>query len=148
MGPEGACRAESHTVVSIVEDSEIHSLIGEEGFRRLVAAFYRRVPHDEILGQMYPAQDLEAAEQRLRDFLISRFGGPPRYIEQRGHPQLRMRHARFEIGTGARDRWVQLMNAALDETKLPSEVDQVLRAFFESTATFLINQPGRSTART
>jgi hemoglobin len=90
---------------------------------------------------MYPAHDLEAAEQRLRDFLVFRFGGPPRYIEQRGHPQLRMRHARFEIGTAARDRWVQLMNAALEETKLPSEVEQVLRAFFESTATFLINQP-------
>jgi len=95
-----------------VKDSEIHSLIGDEGFRRLVAAFYRRVPHDDILGRMYPAQDLEAAEQRLRDFLVFRFGGPPRYIEQRGHPQLRMRHARFEIGIAARDRWVQLMNAA------------------------------------
>jgi hemoglobin len=124
-----------------VEDSEIHSLIGDQGFERLVAAFYRRVPHDEILGQMYPAQDLEAAEQRLRDFLVFRFGGPRRYIEQRGHPQLRMRHARFPIGTAARDRWMQLMNAALDEAKFPSEVEQVLRAFFESTATFLINRP-------
>ena len=142
MGAEDARRAKSHTIVSIVEDSEIHSLIGDEGFQRLVAAFYRRVPHDEILGQMYPAQDLEAAEQRLRDFLVFRFGGPPRYIEQRGHPQLRMRHARFPIGTAARDRWMQLMNAALDEAKLPSEVEQVLRVFFESTATFLRNQPG------
>jgi hemoglobin len=141
VGAEGICRGESHPVVSIVEDSDIHSLIGDEGFQRLVAAFYRRVPHDEILGRMYPAQDLEAAEQRLRDFLIFRFGGPPRYIEQRGHPQLRMRHARFPIGTAARDRWVQLMNAALDEAMLPAEVERVLRAFFESTATFLINQP-------
>ena len=140
MGAEGICRAKSRPVVSIVEDSEIHSLIGDEGFQRLVAAFYRRVPHDEILGRMYPAHDLEAAEQRLRDFLIFRFGGPPRYIEQRGHPRLGMRHVRFQIGTAARDRWVQLMNAALDEAKLPSEAERALRAFFESTATFLINQ--------
>jgi hemoglobin len=130
VGSEGVCRAKPHPIVSIVEDSEIHSLIGDEGFQRLVAAFYQRVPHDEILGQMYPAEDLEAAQQRLRDFLVFRFGGPPRYIEQRGHPQLRMRHARFPIGTAARDRWVQLMDAALEEAKLPSEVDQVLRAFF------------------
>jgi hemoglobin len=148
VGAEGACRAESHPIVSIVEDSDIHSLIGDEGFQRLVAAFYRRVPHDEILGRMYPAQDLEAAEQRLRDFLVFRFGGPPRYIEQRGHPRLGMRHARFPIGTAARDRWVQLMNAALDEAKLPYEAEQVLRAFFESTATFLINQPGHPTVGT
>lgn len=127
-----------------MNENEIHSVIGDEGFQRLIAAFYRRVPQDEILGQMYPAHDLEAAEQRLRDFLVFRFGGPPRYIEQRGHPQLRMRHARFQIGTAARDRWVQLMNAALDEAELPSEVEQVLRAFFESTATFLINRPGRT----
>jgi hemoglobin len=124
-----------------VLDSDIYSLIGDDGFQRLVAAFYGRVPHDEILGRMYPANDLEAAEQRLRDFLVFRFGGPRRYIEQRGHPQLRMRHVRFQIGPAARDRWVQLMSAALDETKLPSEVEQVLRAFFESTATFLMNQP-------
>jgi len=146
LGAEGVCRGESHSIVSIVQDSDIHSLIGDDGFQRLVAAFYRRVPHDEILGRMYPAHDLEAAEQRLRDFLVFRFGGPPRYIEQRGHPQLRMRHARFQIGTAARDRWVQLMDAALEEAKLPSEVQQVLWAFFESTATFLINQPGHSTA--
>ena len=57
----------------------------------------------------------QGAEQRLRDFLIYRFGGPPLYIEQRGHPRLRMRHAPFPIGQGARDRWLQLMDRALDE---------------------------------
>ena len=49
---------------------------------------------------MYPADDLAGAEQRLRDFLIGRFGGPPRYIEQRGHPRLRMRHMPFAIDDG------------------------------------------------
>jgi hypothetical protein len=33
------------------------------------------------------------------------------------------------------------MNRAMDEAVLPDEVQQVFRAFFESTATFLINQP-------
>jgi hypothetical protein len=54
---------------------EIHSMIGAEGFARLVAAFYRQVPQDDLLGPMYPASDLPGAEQRLRDFLIGRFGG-------------------------------------------------------------------------
>lgn len=124
-----------------MHESEIYSVIGHEGFERLVSAFYRRVPEDEILGRMYSAHDLEGAEHRLRDFLISRFGGPPRYIEQRGHPRLRMRHARFQIGGAARDRWVLLMTQALGEAHFPSEVDEVLRVFFESTATFLISQP-------
>jgi hypothetical protein len=33
------------------------------------------------------------------------------------------------------------MNRAMDEALLPDEVEQILRAFFESTATFLMNQP-------
>ena len=65
---------------------EIYSMIGAEGFARLVAAFYRQVPQDDLLGPIYPASDLPGAEQRLRDFLIGRFGGPQTYIEQRGHP--------------------------------------------------------------
>ena len=123
-----------------MQEQDVYAAIGEDGFTRLVAAFYRRVPADNILGPMYPPDDLEGAEQRLRDFLIFRFGGPPRYIEDRGHPRLRMRHAPFEIGGAARDRWFTLMTAALDEVRLPAEADAVLRAFFSSTATFLINR--------
>ena len=73
-----------------MEDTDIYSAIGDEGFTRLVAAFYRQVPEDDILGAMYPKEDLHGAEERLRDFLIYRFGGPQRYIEQRGHPRLRV----------------------------------------------------------
>ncbi len=76
---------------------EIYSMIGAEGFARLVAAFYRQVPQDDLLGPIYPASDLPGAEQRLRDFLIGRFGGPQTYIEQRGHPRLRARHSPFAI---------------------------------------------------
>jgi len=99
-----------------MDDQDVYSVIGEEGFNRLIAAFYRRIPTDDILGPMYPADDLSGAEERLREFLIFRFGGPPRYLEQRGHPRLRMRHAPFAVGQAARDRWMEIMSAALDET--------------------------------
>ena len=125
-----------------MQEHEVYAAIGEEGFARLVAAFYRQVPGDEVLGPMYPAHDLAGAEQRLRDFLIYRFGGPPAYLEQRGHPRLRMRHAPFPIGQSARDRWVKLMNRALEDAALPEEARQLLADFFNSTATFLMNRPG------
>ena len=125
-----------------MDESDVYSAIGEEGFGKLVAAFYRRVPGDEILGPMYAEDnDLAGAEQRLRDFLIFRFGGPPRYIEERGHPRLRMRHVRFAIDQAARDRWMELMGAALSEAGFPAEIEAGLRSFFDSTATFLINRP-------
>lgn len=124
-----------------MQEQEVYAAIGEDGFTRLVAAFYRRIPQDELLGPMYPSDDLKGAEQRLRDFLVGRFGGPQRYIEERGHPRLRMRHAPFPIGSAARDRWFTLMSAALDEAAIPPEAAALLHDFFGSTATFLINRP-------
>ena len=123
-----------------MDEAEIYQRIGEEGFTRLVAAFYRQVPHDDILGAMYPPGELAAAEIRLRDFLIYRFGGPQRYIEERGHPRLRQRHMPFRVDQAARDRWMQLMNNAFAEAALPAEVESYLRAFLDQTATFMINQ--------
>src|SRR5258708_3669355 len=98
--------------------SSVYGLIGDAGFERLVAAFYCKVPTDEILGPLYPPQDLKGAEHRLRSFLIFRFGGPDRYLHERGHPQLRGRHVPFAIDRAARDRWVMLMDQALNEAEL------------------------------
>lgn len=123
-----------------MEENEVYSALGEEGFERLIRAFYRQVPSDDILGPLYPKHDMAGAEQRLRDFLIFRFGGPQRYIEQRGHPRLRMRHAPFPVNQAARDRWMQLMSNALNETAAPDEVKQILLAYFESTATAMMNR--------
>ena len=123
-----------------MSDQFIFEQIGEDGFARLVHAFYSQVPGDPILGPMYPANDLPGAETRLRDFLVGRFGGPMRYVEARGHPRLRMRHAPFAIDQRARDRWMQLMTRALDEVTLPAESDAALREFFGATATFMLNR--------
>jgi hemoglobin len=122
------------------DDLDVYGEIGEDGFARLVHGFYSQVAGDDVLGPMYPADDLAGAELRLRDFLVGRFGGPQRYIEARGHPRLRARHAPFVIDQRARDRWVSLMVRALDAAALPANSDRVLRKFFEDTATFMINR--------
>jgi len=124
-----------------MDELNVYALIGEEGFARLVGAFYKQVPTDEILSRMYPPGDLPAAEERLRDFLVGRFGGPQRYIERRGHPRLRLRHMPFHIDQAARDRWMALMDNALAEAALPADADQFLREFFSQMSTFMINQP-------
>ena len=121
-------------------EEQIFETVGEEGFTRLIRSFYAQVPDDPILGPMYPKDDLAGAEQRLRDFLIGRFGGPQRYIEQRGHPRLRMRHMPFTIDTAARNQWVALMDRALDEVQFPKDVDALLREFFHGVATFMVNR--------
>jgi len=122
-------------------EEDVYQAIGEDGFVRLIRAFYAQVPDDPILGRMYPKEDLAGAEERLRDFLIGRFGGPQRYVERRGHPRLRMRHIPFAIDTAARNRWVMLMDRALDESTFPEDVTALLREFFAGVATFMINRP-------
>ncbi|MBV9265530.1 MAG: globin [Acidobacteriaceae bacterium] len=124
-----------------MQEDEVYAAIGEEGFNRLIRTFYSQVPQDEVLGAMYPPDDLQAAEQRLKDFLIFRFGGPQRYIEERGHPRLRMRHAPFAVGDEARQHWLQLMSRALDQADFPDEVRRLLWTYFESTAAAMMNRP-------
>ncbi|HRE47167.1 MAG TPA: globin [Aggregatilineales bacterium] len=119
----------------------IYDLIGEDGFTRLLAGFYRRVAADALLRPLYPEDDLAPAERRLRLFLIQYFGGAPTYSAERGHPRLRMRHMPYAIGMAERDAWVRAMLAALDEAAIPEPAYSEMKHYFEDGATFLINAP-------
>jgi hemoglobin len=118
----------------------LHARLGEDGLSRLVAAFYRRVRQDDLLAPLYPPDDWDNAERRLRDFLIYRFGGSDRYIQERGHPRLRARHLPFSIGIKERDRWLELMSAALQETEVPEEIREVLFGFLTQVADSMRNR--------
>ena len=75
---------------------------GAPTFARLVARFYEGVRGDPLLAPLYPQDDWDGAETRLRTFLEQYWGGPTTYSQQRGHPRLRMRHAPFAIGAAQR----------------------------------------------
>lgn len=122
-------------------ESEVMAACGEQGIRAMVAAFYRRVRTDELLGPMYPADDWEGSEERLAGFLLFRLGGSRHYLETRGHPRLKMRHMPFRIGVAERDRWLELMAAAMDETNVPAVARGFLEPFFAQVADFMRNQP-------
>ncbi|MCR9244176.1 MAG: globin [bacterium] len=117
----------------------IYELLGEARLSAIVAGFYRRVATDPILEPMYPKGDMAGAEERLRQFLIYRFGGPQTYIEERGHPRLRMRHLPFRIDQAARDRWMELMMAAVDEHDVAPEHRDYLERFLGGIADFMRN---------
>jgi hemoglobin len=65
----------SNVAMDAVPESEIYARLGQVGFDRLIAAFYARVRRDDVIGPLYPPDEWEAAQSRLRDFLIQRFGG-------------------------------------------------------------------------
>jgi len=113
--------------MSPLEDNQICEHLGEDRISAVVAAFYRQVPDDDILGPMYPNADFAGAEARLRSFLIFRFGGSQNYLQERGQPRLRIRHASFTVDTKARDRWIQLMDAAIVECQIAADAANVTR---------------------
>jgi len=117
---------------------------GEETFRRLVHVFYQGVAADPELRRVYPSQSLTSAEEHLRLFLMQYWGGPRTYDELRGHPRLRMRHARFVIGEAERDAWLRHMRAALDEVALDPAHDAQLWEYLVMAAHSLVNKPRES----
>lgn len=121
------------------QDISVYELVGgDAAFHKLVDAFYARVEADPILRPMFPA-DLEAGKQWQFLFLAQYFGGPARYIEQRGHPRLRMRHMPFQIDQTARDHWLSHMLAAIDEAEIKEPARATMREYFERGSAFMVN---------
>lgn len=125
-------------------ESMYHAVGGEDTFRRLVRGFYAQVPGDDILGPMYPADDMAGAEDRLLWFLSQYWGGPRTYQKQRGNPMLRRRHFPFEIDPAAAERWLKLMGRSLAQIDSDT-IDEHQRAaiwnHMERVAYMMINKP-------
>jgi hemoglobin len=111
-------------------------------FSALVAHFYAGVRTDPVLAPLYPQDDWDGAETRLRSFLEPYWGGPTTYSQERGHPRLRMRHAPFAIGTAERDAWLRAMRIAVDEAGLDEPHRAQLWDYLQMTAQHMVNRPG------
>jgi hemoglobin len=114
-------------------------------FERLVVSFYAGVADDDVLAPLYPDYpDFTAARHRLTLFLAQYWGGPQTYMEERGHPRLRMRHFPFRIGPLERDRWLVHMAAAVEREclDLTPDVAAELMAYFVPVAEQMRNDTG------
>jgi hemoglobin len=123
-----------------VETTLYDQVGGQPFFERLVDNFYEAVERDELLRSMYP-DDLTESKQHLTLFLMQYWGGPTQYMQERGHPRLRMRHAPFRITKQARDAWIIAMNSALASVRheLNDEQFVELNSYFEMAATQMRN---------
>ena len=98
--------------------------------------------NDPVLRAVYPEEDLSAANQRLRLFLIQYWGGPDTYSRERGHPRLRIRHQPFAIGPAEREAWMRHMREAVESLDVDRGVRKALLDYFEAASTAMINRPG------
>ena len=115
-----------------------------EFFEAIADAFYDGVANDAVLLPLYPDQDdLTGARRRLTLFLAQYWGGPSTYMEERGHPRLRMRHFPYSIGALERDRWLVHMAGAVAkvaaERPVPVGIADQLMAYFVTAAEHLRN---------
>lgn len=123
------------------EASLYDRLGGAEGVDRLVTRFYdlmSTLPEAATIRAMHPAQ-IEGSRDKLRDFLSGWLGGPPLYMEKRGHPRLRMRHMPYVIDDAARDAWLLCMQRAIDECVMDELLKVQLEGAFRHMAGHLRN---------
>jgi hemoglobin len=121
------------------DERSVFDICGRDFFVSLVDAFYNGVETDPVLMSMYPdGADTTEARHRLSLFFIQYWGGPHDYMEQRGHPMLRMRHGPFPIDAHARDRWLSHMASAIEQTMhLVPEAER--ESVVQQLATYVVN---------
>ena len=120
---------------------------GADKVRALVETFYdvmsEREPALARLHEVTPeGQVARGPRDRFALFLIGWLGGPQTYIEQHGHPRLRMRHGRVAVSTAMRDAWLRSMTAAMDAHAITGEVRAFLDSRFADVADFMRNVDG------
>src|SRR5450755_952888 len=125
-------------------DSPFARLGGEEPVRRLVTRFYDHMDADEPeLAAHHERDEQGRVSARAREnfalFLIEWLGGPKNFSATRGHPRLRMRHARVPIGEKMRDAWLGCMARALDDQGVSGDVRDFLDTRLAEVANFLRN---------
>lgn len=131
----------------IEEPMLFHRVHGEKFFIDLVDHFYDGVQNDQVLIPLYPeGSDTVGARHRLALFLMQYFGGPTTYMEERGHPRLRMRHGPYVIGEKERDHWLMHMVAAVEASietlseDVRESVQSEMVSYFVNAAEHLRNQ--------
>ncbi|MEO6653904.1 MAG: globin [Ilumatobacteraceae bacterium] len=135
-----------------MDDATLYDRVGGHAFfEQLVDSFYAGVATDDVLAPLYPEfPDFTGARHRLTLFLCQYWGGPTTYMDERGHPRLRMRHMPFHVGSLERDRWLDHMGAAIDATctaadvpvDVASDIAAELTAYFRPAAEHLRNDTG------
>jgi hemoglobin len=93
------------------------ALGGEAGLRRFVRRFYAlmdELPEAAACRAVHP-ESLAESEEKFFEYLSFFFGGPPLYLQRRGHPMLRARHLHAPIGTAEIAGWIACFRRAWAE---------------------------------
>lgn len=139
-----ACSPLSRPASVPLVTTHFDQLGGDAGIRALVDRFYDLMdsaPEAANIRTLH-AKSLKVSRDKLYKFMSGWTGGPQLYVEEYGHPRLRMRHFPFTIGERERDEWMWCMDRALAEHEAPEELKTLLRERLQQLADHMRNQPG------
>ena len=119
---------------------------GHVALERLFTVFYRRVPDEPLLREVFARMD-PAHAQHVAAFVAEVFGGPPAYSEERGgHPHMIRKHLGRALAEPQRRRWIELLLDCADEVGLPTDPEfrSAFVAYLEwgSRLAVINSQPG------
>ncbi len=115
---------------------------GDATVHALTHRFYElmdTLPEAARCRAIHPA-DLTESEEKLYDYLTGYLGGPPIYMQKRGHPMLRRRHMVAEIGPQERDEWFLCFRQALEETVEHEKLREIIWAPIEKLGHHMQNK--------
>lgn len=120
---------------------------GAEKVKALVETFYDLMSEREpALAKLHVCTPDGKVDRGSRDrfalFLMGWLGGPEDYVQQHGHPRLRMRHRNVAVNVAMRDAWLRCMQAAMNTHEIKGEVRQFLDGRFAEVADFMRNVEG------
>src|SRR5699024_7236147 len=104
--------------IELTTQNTIFELIGgQAAVERITTSLYTHIGQNKQLLEIFP-EDLNESARKQRLFLTQFFGGPALYAEERGAPMLRRRHLSFDITSERARQQHDLMEHALDKTKI------------------------------
>ncbi|WP_027488609.1 globin domain-containing protein [Allorhizobium undicola] len=115
---------------------------GDATVRALTQRFYAlmdSLPEAARCRAIHPP-DLRESEEKFYEYLTGYLGGPPIYMEKRGHPMLRRRHFVAEIGPQERDEWIYCFRRAMEETIAHPKLRDIIWAPIEKLAFHMQNK--------
>lgn len=115
---------------------------GDPVVRALVDRFYDEMdsaPTARTIRAMHPPE-LTESRDKLYWFLSGWLGGPPLYVERKGHPRLRARHLPFAVNADAAEQWMACMRVALAEHVPDAQLREGLDSALDRLAHHMQNQ--------
>jgi len=117
----------------------IYQKLGAENLEKMVNKFYELVEQDDRINHLFK-NDFNLIKQKQLMFLTQFLGGPQLYIQEYGHPRMRMRHMPHAITPAAAEAWLENMQQAIQSLPIEEEFKENIFNTFPKLAAHMINQ--------